>query len=67
MSEMVSKLKLIIETVKIVEIYLNSVRDEVIDALLYRDLNQSHKVLMSIYIDNAVKRLNELKEVIEKL
>ena len=67
MSEMVSKLKLIIETVRIVEMYLNSVRDEVIDALLHRDLNQSHKVLMTVYIDNAVKRLNELKEMIEKL
>jgi hypothetical protein len=67
MSESISKLPLIIETVKIVEIYLNSVRDEVIDALYHRDFNPSHKVLISIYVESAIRRLNELKEMIEKL
>lgn len=67
MSEVTSKLPLILETVKIVEMYLNSVRDEVIDALLHRDFNPSHKVLISIYVESAMRRLNELKEMVEKL
>jgi hypothetical protein len=67
MSEAVSKLRFIIETVRIVETYMRFVNDEVIDALTNGGLRQSHKVLMSLYIDNAVRRLNELKEMIEKL
>ena len=67
MSEVVSKLRFVIETTRVVETYMRFVSDEVIDALINGGLRQSHKVLMSLYIDNAVKRLNELKEVVEKL
>jgi hypothetical protein len=65
--EVVRKLMFMLETVRIVETYMRLVNDEVIDALLHGVVRDSNKVLMSMYVNTAIQRLNELKETIEKL